>query len=128
MKGSPFKLTDLPDNTWSVSWPKYEHVLVSNLGKCQRLLHILFDVVKVETAKIGTQEKSNGDVLVTSIPIGSWLQDPEGCANYLSRFNIPGCVFDTIEDAEKFKLHLEQRLMWARLSNQKTWSEDEATL
>lgn len=123
MSGSPFKLTDLPNNTWAVSWPGHENTLINNLGKCQRLLKILFDVVEVDVAKVGVSEGSKEELFTVEIPLGTWLQDPEGCAHHLANYSIPGCVFDTLSSAEKFKLHLEQRLVWSRLSNQKPWDE-----
>ena len=118
-----FVLTDLPDNSWSVSWPGYEMVVVDNATKAANLLKILFDEVGVDEAMLGVHEYNKPDKFETMhISEAAWFQDREGTARYVAEFFvIVGCKFAKEDQARKFKLIMEQRLAWRRLSNQ-GWS------
>lgn len=112
-----FVLKDLPDNTWSVSWPGYEYVVVNNPGKAANLLKILFDEVKVNEVMLGVHEENKPDKFETMhIDLAAWCQDPEGLARYVvSHHVVVGCKFANEDQARKFKLNMEQRLAWKRL-------------
>lgn len=113
-----FILNDLPNGDWSVSWPGYESNVVNNPDKAMTLLEILFDHVGVETAMIGVLHPDEDKVLYTKhISCMLWLDEHsrEHCARDLARYTIPEVRFKDRYEAEKFKLHLEQRLMWKRL-------------
>ena len=56
-----FVLTDLPDNSWSVSWPGYEMDVVNNPVKATNLLKILFDEVEVDEVMLGVHEYNKPD-------------------------------------------------------------------
>lgn len=118
-----FVLKDLPDNTWSVSWPGYEMVVVNNPAKAANLLKILFDEVKVTEVTLGVHQENKPDNFLTMyIDLGAWCQDPEGLARHVVDCHVvTGCKFAEEEDARKFKLIMDQRLAWRRLSG-KTWA------
>jgi hypothetical protein len=118
-----FVLNDLPDNTWSVCWPGYENVLVTTPGKAMNLLKILFDEVGVDEAMIGVKEPSyRGDIEIMHINEAAWFQDREGCARHVvGHYLVFGCKFNNREQAEMFKLNLEKRLAWTRLSGNRPW-------
>ncbi len=120
---SYFVLNDLPNNTWSVTWPGYEYNVVNNPDKANKLLDILFNEVEVDYAMIGVlkEGKSNFDECETMhINWIAWHSQPESTARHLARFTIPGVRFSTLAHAEKFKDIMEKRLAWRRLSN-KAW-------
>lgn len=120
---NPFKLTDLPDNTWAVSWPGFEYNVVNNAAKAQNLLSILFDEVKVTEAMLGCHEYNYPDKFETMhIDLAAWCHDSRALAEHVVDHHvITGCKFDTLEEATKFKDVMEKRLAWRRLSNTK-WS------
>lgn len=114
---TPFKLNDLPDNSWSVCWPGYEYALVNNTTKAQNLLEILFDTIKVNEAQLAVVrngvdiEKSE----IMHVDITSYWHDKQGLSRYLAEFIVSGVRFATQDQAQHFKDHMDQRLMWRRL-------------
>lgn len=119
-----FVINDLPDGTYSVAWPGYEHKIVNNPGKVLTLLEIMFDVVGVDEAMIGVQESGRDNDWRTMYISGMlWFEDcgREHIAKRLAAYTIPGVRFTDIYQAEKFKDHLEKRLAWRRLSNGMLW-------
>ena len=119
-----FVINDLPNGTYSVTWPGYEHKIVDNPGKVLTLLEIMFDVVGVDEAMIGVQESGrDNDWRTMHISGMLWFEDRdrEHIAKSLSKYTIPGVRFTDMYQAEKFKDHLEKRLAWRRLSNGMLW-------
>ena len=118
---SPFKIRDLPDNGWSVSWPGYEYNLVNNSRKAQNLLEILFEKIKVDEAQLAvrreTWSEDKSDIL--HVGLAAWCQDKGGLSQYLSDFIITAVKFESRDQADRFKEHLDQRLMWRRMGG--TW-------
>jgi len=115
---SYFVINDLPDGTWSVCWPGYEHNVVNNPNKVLTLLEIMFEHVGVDEAMIGVHHPNEDNVLYTKhISCLLWLDERsrEHCARDLARYTIPAVRFHDRYQAEKFKLHMEQRLAWKRL-------------
>ena len=112
-----FVLNDLPGNSWSVSWPGYEMVVVNNPIKAKNLLAILFDDIGVVEAMLGVHEYNKPDQIETMyLNESAWFQDQEGAARYVSDHHIVvGCKFIKEDEARKFKLIMEQRLAWKRL-------------
>jgi len=112
-----FVLTDLPDNSWSVSWPGYEYVVVNNPVKANNLLKILFDEVGTDEAVLAVHEHNapdRGDAMHLSWI--AWHYHPDAWARrVVDHHVVVGCKFPTLEQAEKFKLIMEQRLAWKRL-------------
>jgi len=119
-----FIINDLPNGTYSVTWPGYERNVVNNPGKVLKLLEILFDVVGVDEAMIGVQESGrDNDWHTMHISNFAWL-DVNGrkrIAQRLAEYVIPGVRFTDVYQAEKFKAHMEKLLVWARLSNGQSW-------
>ena len=118
-----FLIKDLMDNAYSVSWPGYEMVVCDNELKATNLLKILFDEINVDEATLAVKvaEYSDKDYII-SIPWYNYHQNPESAGRFLvRRHSVVGCKFETIEQAEQFKLIMEKRLAWRRLSN-RTWS------
>jgi hypothetical protein len=118
---SPFVLNDLPDNTWSVCWPGYEHHLVNNPVKSEHLLEILFNTIKVFEARLAvlqeTWSEDRSEILYISS--SAWWQDHRGLSRFVGDFIVKGVQFETLEQAEHFKTHMEQRLAWKRLGGSK---------
>ncbi len=122
---SPYVINDLPDGTYSVTWPGHEVVLVNNPSKALRLLEIMFDHVGVDEAMIGIQQPGrDNDWSTWHISNMLWFdeQGREHMAKQLAEYNIPGVRFTDIYQAEKFKDHMEKLLVWKRLSNDRVWA------
>ena len=125
MANSPFVINDLPNGTYSVTWPGHEYRVVNDAAKALRLLEILFDVVGVEEAMIGVQESGrDNDWRTMHISNVLWWEEDNrtNLAWEMTRYTIPGVRFTDIYQAEKFKDHMEKRLAWKRLSNGKAYS------
>jgi len=122
-----FIINDLPNGTYSVTWPGHEHIVVNNPGKVLKLLEIMFDVVGVDEAMIGLYERGRDNHWRTMhISNMLWLEDHvrEHMAKRLAEYTIPGVRFTDIYQAEKFKNHMEKLLVWARLSNGMSWCHE----
>ena len=120
-----FIINDLPNGTYSVTWPGYERNVINNPSKALKLLEILFDVVGVDEAMIGVQESgrdNNWRTMHISAMLWFTAFDREHIAKQLAEYTIPGVRFTDIYQAEKFKDHMEKLLVWARLSNGMSWS------
>lgn len=118
---SYFVLNDLPDGSWSVCWPGYEEYVVNDPGKALKLLEIMFEHVGVDEAMIGVQESGrDNDWNTMHISSILWLEENSRrhMAERLARYTIPGVKFQDQYEAEKFKLHMEQRLAWKRLGGE----------
>lgn len=118
---SNFVLNDLPGGDWSVSWPGYEWDVVNNPKKAMTLLEILFDHVGVDEAMIGVQYRTGyGDCETMHISRWIWFDENSRrhMAERLAEFTIPAVRFHDQYEAEKFKLHMEQRLAWKRLGGE----------
>jgi hypothetical protein len=121
MKTTPFVLNDLPNGTYSVCWPGHEYDVVNDSAKAYKLLEIMFEVVGVDEAMIGVRESGRDNDWNTMYISGIlWLEEHnrEHMAKKLARYTIPGVRFTDIYQAEKFKDHMEQRLMWKQLGGQ----------
>ena len=122
---SQFILNDLPNGSWSVTWPGYESQLVNDASKVHKLLEIMFDLVGVDEAMIGVQESGRDNDWNTMYISGMlWLE--EHSRKYIAeriakRYIVPGVRFTDQYQAEKFKLHMEQRLAWKKLGG-KEWA------
>lgn len=116
---SYFVINDLPDGTWSVCWPGYEHNVVNKPNKVLTLLEIMFEHVGVDEAMIGVQQPGrDNDLSTMHISDSLWYDSDharEHMAKRLAAYVIPGVRFYDRYQAEKFKLHMEQRLAWRRL-------------
>lgn len=112
-----FVLTDLPDRSWSVSWPGYEYVVVDNPAKADNLLKILFDEVGVEEVALAVQRYNRPEQTdILHFSWISWHQNPDAWARRLVDHHIvTACKFVKLEQAQRFKLAMEQRLAWKRL-------------
>jgi len=116
-----FVLNDLPNGSWSVTWPGHEHNVVNNPQKAMTLLEIMFDHVGVDEAMIGVQESGrDNDWRTMHISNMLWYTSRREVAERLARCTIPGVRFRDQYEAEKFKTHMEQRLAWKRLGGE--WS------
>jgi len=119
-----FIINNLPNGTYSVTWPGFERNVVNNPGKVLKLLEIMFDVVGVDEAMIGLYERGrDNDWRTMHISNILWLEEHgrEHMAKRLAEYTIPGVRFTDIYQAEKFKAHMEKLLVWARLSNGMSW-------
>lgn len=115
---SQFVVTDLPDSSWSVTWPGYESYVCDNERKATNLLKLLFDEVNVEEASLAVKvaEYSDKDYII-SIPWMTYHSNPDSAGRFLVRNHaVVGCKFPNLEQAEKFKGIMEKRLAWTRLS------------
>lgn len=117
---TPFVIKDLPDNSWSVSWPGYEYNLVNNAAKAQHLLEILFETIKVQTSQLAVFKEtwSQDKTEILHVDVAAWWQDQQGLAQYLSEFVVTGVKFETLNEAQRFKDHMDQRLAWKRLGGE----------
>lgn len=112
---SYFVLNDLPDGSWSVTWPGHEYNVVDNPAKALALLEIMFEHVGVAEAMIGVQESGrDNDWNTMHISVMLWLEEHSRrhLAERLAQYKIRGVKFQDQYEAEKFKQHMEQRLVW----------------
>lgn len=124
MTDSPFVLNDLPNGTYSVTWPGYTYSVVNEPGKALKLLEIMFEVVGVDEAMIGVQESGrDNDWKTLYISNLVWFEDRgrELVASRIAEYTVPGVRFTDVYQAEKFKDHMEKLLTWKILSN-KEWA------
>lgn len=120
---SYFEINDLPNSTWSVTWPGYVYDVVNNPAKALTLLEIMFEHVGVDEAMISVQESGRDNDWQT-LHLSSFLWwDSDGreyMAKRLASYVISGVRFCDQYEAEKFKLHMEQHLAWRILGG--NWS------
>jgi hypothetical protein len=122
---TPFIINDLPNGTYSVTWPNYEYDVVNDAGKALKLLEIMFDVVGVDEAMIGVQESGrDNDWRTWHISNMLWVEEHsrEHMAKILADYVVPGVRFTDVYQAEKFKYHMEKLLAWKQLTNGKAWA------
>ena len=106
-----------------MTWPGHEMIVCDNERKATNLLKILFDEVDVENAILAVKvtEYSDKDYTIT-IPWMTYYQNPESAGRFLVQNHaVVGCKFIELEQAEKFKVAMEKRLAWYRLSGGRTW-------
>lgn len=118
---SYFVIGDLPDGTWSVSWPGYEYYVVNTVNKAHKLLKILFEDIKVDRAQMAIlwhQETDLNRARTLEIDVAAWWGDDSAAADYLAGNVVLAVKFDQLEQAEAFKKNLEQRLSWRRLGGE----------
>lgn len=122
MEVDRFVIKDLMDNSYSVSWPGYESHVCDNTIKARNLLKILFDEINLEDVDLAVKkEEYSGDEFVVSIPWMTYMQNPDRSGDFLMRhYSVVGVKFNTRDQAEQFKLIMERRLAWTRLSG-KAW-------
>jgi hypothetical protein len=106
---NPFKLTDLPNNTWLVTWA--ENNFVHNARQRDKLVDIVF-------RDIGCREVGLGITLNSGELETLWISDRE----YYQRFTmtygwedmyvVGGIVFLWEQEARAFYHLLESRLAW----------------
>lgn len=118
-----FVINDLPDNSWSVSWPGYEEVVVDNPAKAANLLKILFNEVQVDEVMLGMQQRNRPDHFETMhLSWIAWHSNPDAWARRVIDYHlVVGCKFAEESQARQFKLIMERRLAWRRLSGGKKW-------
>lgn len=122
---TPFIINDLPNGTYSVTWPNYEYDVVNDAGKALKLLEIMFDVVGVDEAMIGVQESGrDNDWRTWHISNMLWFEEHsrEHMVKILADYVVPGVRFTDVYQAEKFKYHMEKLLAWKQLTNGKAWA------
>lgn len=115
---SPFELKDLPSGEWSVSWPGYEYHVVNTINKSHTLLKILFENIKVDRARLAIlwqQETDLNRARTLEIDVAAWWGDDSAAAEFLAGNVVLAVKFDRLDQAETFKTHMEQRLVWRRL-------------
>ena len=121
---SYFEINDLPNGTWSVTWPVHIYDVINNPAKALTLLEIMFEHVGVEEAMIGVQENGHdNDWQTLHFSSEIWWMDNDSreyMARRMTSYVIPGVRFRDQYEAEKFKLHMEQRLAWRILGGK--WS------
>lgn len=115
---SPFVIRDLPNDSWSVSWPGYEYHVVNTPNKGQKLLDILFGQVKVHRACLAVVLKGSSGVSshqIMEIDIAAWAEKNSMAGCHLDGFVVEAVKFDTLQQAEAFKSILEQLYVWRKL-------------
>lgn len=118
---SYFVVRDLPDGTWSVSWPGYEYHMVSTVNKAHNLLKILFEDIKVDRARLAILWQNETDLnraRTLEIDAAAWWGDDSATADYLAGNVVLAVKFDQLKQAESLKNNLEQRFLWRRLGGE----------
>ena len=95
--------------------------LVNNPAKAQKLLEILFDLIKVDEVQLSVRREgwSEDKYEIMHINISAWFQDSGGLCRHVNDFIVSGIKFAHRNQAEQFKEHMDKRLMWARLGGGK---------
>lgn len=122
---SPFKLSHVSNDCWAVTWPEYEHHVVGSATAALKLLEILFDIIKVDEAMVGVQQRGrDNDWHTMHISSSVWFDQHhrEHLVEKLANYVVPGVRFNTRQQAQQFQEHMEKRLVWSRVSNGQRWS------
>ena len=114
---SPFVIRDLPDDSWSVSWPGYEYHVVNTPDKGQKLLDILFEQVKVDKACLAVIFTHNNTSRhqIMEIDFAAWANKNSMIGCHLDGFLVEAVKVNTVQQAETFKSILEQMYVWRKL-------------
>lgn len=108
-----FKLTDLPDNTWVVSWSDSEFVR-DKVCKA-KLMRILFKDLGCSTIGLGIQ-LVNKELCTQWINSVEYWQSRDELQWWQDMYIVAGVVFRTQEEAEQLHNMLESRLTWYYLN------------
>jgi hypothetical protein len=115
---SPFKLNDLCDNTWSVTWPTFQ---ASNNydNMAFDILSFVFSEVKPNRVGIGVTFDNYFESDTSILWVDSDVYTTDITAEYsqylYKNYKIFGAVFEKQQDAEKFKDLIEKRHVWQLL-------------
>lgn len=121
MKSNFFKLVDLPEGDWSVSWPGYEEHVVNTPEKLKNLLEMLFEQIKVDEVMLGiiyTKDKFETLHISSDIHYRNHSKETfEHLFKNVGNGRISGCRLPTLKQAEQLIDIFEKRLVWYRLSH-----------
>jgi hypothetical protein len=120
MKSKYFKIVDLPEGDWSVSWPGFEAAVVNSPTKLENLLSILFEQVKVREAVLGIvyhNEKFDTMYIQDNVYYSKSNLTIEHLFGNINGGVVSGCRVPTLEQAEQLVDIFEKRLVWRRLSS-----------
>lgn len=109
---SPFVIEKVK-NEYKVTWPAF-HDIHGN-DRCYNLLKILFDDIKVDSAKVFLTSMDN--LMIISADIWYSKSAHQYSEWLMSQYSIIGVLFDTEGQAEKLKEILEKKYMWRLLKS-----------
>ena len=116
---SPFKIVDLPNRTWAVSWPEMKPVKDIITGK--RLFEMVESIntsseVGFGIERVGTKTDGELEICWVKDYIMCEKHEREHYADWLcTMYTVLGVVFHKEEDARKLLYELEKRLTWKSL-------------
>ena len=110
---SPFKLVDLPDRTWVVSWDDPEFV---RSKVCRnKLMRVLFKDLGFKTVGLGIQLVSK-ELCTQWINSVEYWQSRDELQWWQDMYIIAGVVLHSREEAEQLYTLFESRLTWYYLN------------
>ena len=108
---SPFKLIDLPDSTWAVSWSEQ---LTSDKFRLmpggEQVLNIMFKEMRLCKANLGVLLRG-GELETLTIDAETYYQQRTRTADFVSLYIVAGAVFDTESLARRFQTIAEQQYL-----------------
>ena len=118
---SPFKIIDLPNRTWAVSWPEMKPIKDIITGK--RLFEMVEEIntspeVGFGVERVGTKIDGELEICWVNDYIMCQQHEREHYADWLcTMYTVLGVVFHKEEDARKLLYELEKRLTWKSLQH-----------
>jgi hypothetical protein len=112
---NPFKITDLPDNTWAVSWP--DNNFVSNARHRDKLVDILFREIGCREVGLGIK-LNNGELETLWIGEKNYFQRSEITCGWEDMYVVGGIIFVHEHEARTFHQLMESRLAWYYLKRE----------
>jgi hypothetical protein len=106
---SPFKLTDLPNNTWSVTWT--ENNFAHNAKQRDKLVDILFSEIGCRDVGLGIK-LNNGELETLWIGEKEYFQRSDIAHGWEDMYVVRGVVFIHEHEAREFHQLMESRLAW----------------
>lgn len=106
---NPFKLTDLPNNTWLVTWA--ENNFAHNARQRDKLVDLLFRDIRCREVGLGITLNS-GELETLWISEKNYFQRSDMTYGWEDMYVVGGVVFVQEHEARAFYDLLESRLAW----------------
>jgi hypothetical protein len=112
---NPFPLNDLPNGTWSVTWPEFTSI--KETGLKERVMKTVFGELDYDEVGFGIAlVNDETDILWMNSDV--WYSAMgDSYAIYLEdMYELRGLVFRTMDEAKKMQDWLEKKYMWEVLN------------
>jgi hypothetical protein len=109
---SPFKIIDLPNSTWAVSWSEQLTQITTTpvrlMPTGKQVLDIVFKEMKLFEARLGIL-LNNKELETLRVDADAYYQNPHRLSATMSMYVVAGVVFDTEIQSQKFLQIVEKQ-------------------